>query len=162
MSQRIGKSNGNDTTGEHVIDFASARNQRLEEKRRNTERIFFKNLISVYSVLGESKLIAIELIDVSETGISFQIPYKPDSIWPKKANELPVRLYFSQDTFLEIQVKIENSRSYIENQVRYVRFGCSIDPQLPTYPTFRHFVEFLKLYAEHARKDLGDSSVFYL
>src|SRR5689334_3934861 len=116
MTQRTGNANSGGTTLESVVDFNEAREQRLEEKRRNTERIFFKNLLGVYSVTGHSKMQPIELIDVSEDGCSFQIPYDPDRNWPT-SNEVPVRLYFSQDTYLEILVRIRHSRPSIESGV---------------------------------------------
>ncbi len=163
MSPRIGNVNGGTPTQEeHIVDFKQAREQRLEEKRRTTERIFFHNLLSVFSMVSESKMLPIDLIEVSEDGLSFQIPYNPDHIWPKDTDEIPIRFYFSQNTYLEIQVKIQNSRPSIENHCRYVRFGCAVDRELKSYPAYQLFVKFLKLYAEHAHKDLGDVSVFYL
>jgi len=162
MTQRLGKSNGTDVREEHVIDFNRVREQRLEEKRRNTERIFFKNLLSVYSITGQAKMRPIQLIEVSEEGCSFQILHDPENPWPKSSEEVPLRLYFSQDTYLEIIVKIRNALDSFENGVRYVRFGCSVDSQLKSYPAYQQFVRFLKLYSEHAHKDMGDVSLFYL
>ena len=47
MSQRTGN-NGSDIAhgGQQVIDFSEVRAQKLDEKRRTTERIFFKHLLS--------------------------------------------------------------------------------------------------------------------
>lgn len=163
MTHRTGNSSSEGTTleQERVVDFNEAREQKLEEKRRNTERIFFRNLIGVYSVTGHAKMQPIELIDVSEEGCSFQLPFDPDRNWPT-SNELPIRLYFSQDTYLEILVRIQNSRPSIENGNRYVRYGCMVDKELKSYPAYQAFIKFLRQYAEHAHKDMGDVSVFYL
>jgi hypothetical protein len=147
---------------ERVVDFNEVRAQRLEEKRRKTERIFFKSLLSVYSVVGEHAMRPIELIDVSEDGCSFQIPFDPDRPWPNDMSEIPLRMYFSQDTYLEICVKIQNSRPCIESGARYVRFGCAVDATMKSYPAYQQFVKFLKLYSEHAHKDMGDVTIFYL
>ena len=161
MPQRTG--NGKDTdTNQQVIDFGEARAQKLEEKRRKTERIFFKHLLSVYSVVGESSMFPIELIDVSEEGCSFQIPHDPTKSWPHQTEDLATRLYFSQDTFLEIRLKILNSRACIEEGTRYVRFGCAVDPTTKSFIAYQQFVKFLKLYSEQAHKDMGDITVFYL
>jgi hypothetical protein len=162
MTQGTGNSSSNGTQAERVVDFNEIREQRLEEKRRNTERIFFKNLLSVYSVTGHSKMQPIELIDVSEDGCSFQIPHDPDNAWPNKTTEIPIRLYFSQDTYLEVLARIQNSRPSIENNARFVRYGCTVDKSTKSYPAYQTFVRFLKLYAEHAHKDMGDVTVFYL
>lgn len=152
-------------TGNHsqVVDFAEVRERRLEEKRRKNERIFFKNLLSVYTVVGDSKILPIELIDVSEEGCSFQLPHDTKRVWPNDANaEIPLRLYFSQDTYLEVFVKIMNSRPCIENQARYIRYGCVIDPSTTAYPAYQQFVRFLKLYSEASHKDNGGVTVFYI
>ncbi len=162
MPHRFGKP-GNDAQGnERVIDFNEVRAQRLDEKRRKTERIFFKHLLSVYSVLGNSEMCPIELVDISEHGCSFQVPYDPARPWPKDLNEVPLRLYFSQDTYLEIHVKIQNSRPAIERNTSFMRYGCSIDQTTGSYNAYQQFVKFLELYAEHSHKDLGDVTVFYL
>ena len=159
MPQGTGKS-GNER---QVIDFNQMRAQKLEEKRRKTERIFFKHLLSVYTVMGDSKKMApIEIIDISEEGVAFQVPFNPDKPWPTQANEIPLRLYFSQDTYLEVIAKVVNSRPSIENGARFTRFGCQIDMATASYPAYQQFVKFMKLYSEHSHKDMGDISVFYL
>ena len=163
MPQGTGKTSGNGTTeDQQVINFSEVRAQKLEEKRRSTERIFFKHLLSVYSVVAQGTMCPIELIDISEDGCSFQVPYDPEKPWPADSDRIPLRLYFSQDTFLEAHVKIQNSRPAIENHARYVRYGCSIDKDTSSYAAYQQFVRFLKLYSEHAHKDTGDVTVFYL
>lgn len=159
MSQGTGN---NTTDNTQVIDFTEIRAHKMEEKRRATERIFFKHLLSVYSVVGDSSMCPIEFIDMSEDGCSFQVPYNPEKPWPNDAKELPLRIYFSQDTYLEISAKIQNSRPSIENNRRYVRYGCSIDKNTSSYLAYVQFVKFLRMYSEHSRKDTGKVSVFYL
>ena len=163
MPQGTGKSSNNGTTDQHIIDFSEVRAQKLEEKRRKNERIFFKHLLSVYTVMSDSKsMFPIELIDVSEDGCAFQVPFNADKPWPTNSDTIPIRLYFSQDTYLEVIAKIANARPSIENGTRYTRYGCTVDKATATYAAFIQFVKFLKLYSEHAHKDMGDVSVFYL
>ena len=147
-----------------VVDFNQVKEKHLEEKRRRTERIFFKNLIGVYSVIGQGKMQPVDLVDISEDGCSFQIPLnlRNPSPWPQKSKELPLRLYFSQDTYLEIFARIVNSRPSIEKNRRYVRYGCEIDKTVKSYAVYQLFVQFLKQYAVHAHRDLGNATAFYL
>lgn len=161
MSQRTSDTNS-DGQAPQIVDFNKARENKMEKKRRYTERIFFKNLLSVYAVIGQSKLHPIELMDISEDGCSFQIPYTRETPLLQDANPLPLRLYFSQDTYIEIIIHIQHSRPAIENHTRYTRYGCSVDKHVQSYPAFQKFVSFLKAYSEHAHKDLGDVTVFYL
>lgn len=145
-----------------VVDFVEARNQKLDEKRRKTERIFFRQLLGIYSVSGNSKMRSIEIVDLSEDGLSFQVPYDADDAPSDQMQEFPIRIYFSQDTYLPINVRIRNSRPAIEEGVRVVRYGCEIDKTLSSYDAYLQFVRFIKLYAEHAHKDAGKVSHFYL
>ena len=163
MPHRTGNGSGTvSITGPQVVDFSEVRAQKLEEKRRTTERIFFKHLLSVYSVVGDSTMCPIEFIDLSEDGCSFQVPYDAQNPWPKDSKDLPLRVYFSQDTYLEIRCHVQNSRPSIENNRRYVRFGCTVEKSTQSYAAYQQFVRFLKTYSEHAHKDLGDATVFYL
>ncbi|MGK5087801.1 PilZ domain-containing protein [Bdellovibrionota bacterium FG-2] len=150
------------STEKQVIDFGEVRTKRLEEKRRKTERIFFKHLLNVYSVIGNGVIQPIEICDISEEGCSFQVPFNSNSPWPTTTDNVPLRLYFSQDTYLEVFVTIQNSRPAIENNARYMRYGCSVHQTTASYAAYQQFVKFLKLYAEQSHKDLGDATVFYL
>ena len=160
MPQRTG--NQDEGKIDQVVDFIEARAQRMDEKRRKAERIFFKHLLSVYCVVGESQMKPIELLEVSEDGCSFQVPFDSEKPWPMNANELPIRLYFSQDTYIPLHLTVANSRPCIDQGNRFVRFGCSVDKTLTSYPAYEQFVKFLRMYSEHAHKDKGDVSVFYL
>ncbi len=164
MPQGPGKpGNTSDTTERQVIDFNQMRAQKLEEKRRKTERIFFKHLLSVYTVIGNSRqMAAIDVIDISEDGIAFQVPFNSEKPWPATSSDIPMRLYFSQDTYLEVLATVVNSRPSIEHGVRYTRYGCQIDQTTSSYPAYQQFVKFMKLYAEQSHKDIGDTSVFFL
>ncbi len=153
---------GDESNIKQVVDFGEARAQRLDEKRRKTERIFFQHLLGVYSVTGNAQMRPIELIEVSEDGCSFQVPFDAAKPWPADSRELPIRLYFSQDTYIPVMLTVVNSRPSIENGTRYVRYGCTVDKTMSSYPAYQQFVKFLALYSEHAHKDKGEVSVFYL
>lgn len=148
-----------------IIDFTQIREQRLEEKRRHNERVFFKQLLGIYSVVtqgsGTETMKKIDIMDVSEEGLSFQVPFNPDEAWPAETKNLTIRLYFSQDTYLPLHLKIQNSRAGIDRGVRVTRYGCIVDPTTTTYETYRQFVRFLKMYSEHSHGDRGDVTVFY-
>ncbi len=159
MSQRTGEENKD---GKQVVDFTQMRAQKMDEKRRKAERIFFKHLLSVYCVTGTSQMRPIELVEVTEQGLSFQVPYDAAQSWPTDMGDVPLRLYFSQDTYIQIVAKIQNSRPYIDAGNRFTRFGCLVDQGMSSYAAYEQFVKFLRLYAEHSHKDKGDVTVFYL
>lgn len=145
-----------------VVDFSQVRTQKLEEKRRKTERILFQNLLGVFCQVENTTIKELQLVDVSEDGCSFLIPFDTKNPWPANTGEFPIRLYFTQDTYLLVQVKIANSRPCIENGRRYVRYGCSVDQTTQSAEAYRQFVRFMKSYSEQAHKDSGKDSVFYI
>ncbi len=163
-----GNGNGSDQVAATttVVDFNQARTQRMDEKRRKTERIFFKHLLGVYCVTegttGHPEMRQLEIADISEDGCAFQVPFDSKNPWPNQLKEMTLRLYFSQDTYIPINVKIQNSRPSIENGKKYHRYGCAVDTSLKSYEAYQKFVSFLKSYSEHAHKDTGDVTLFYL
>lgn len=150
----------------HVVDFNQVREKKLEEKRRKAERVFFKNVLGVYSVMGKDNgrdaMTPIEFVDVSEHGCAFQVPFNPSRAWPAASQEVPLRIYFTKDSYLEIRVLIQNTRPTIEEGHRYVRFGCAVDQNTSSFVAYQHFVRFLKAYSEECHKDSGDNTAFYL
>lgn len=151
---------GNETS--KVIDFGKVREKRIEEKRRQYERVLFKNVLGAYGVAEGEGLRAIELVDVSATGMSFQLPsYSKNLDGLKVGKEMIFRLYFSEDTYIPMGIKILNRRPCIENGNTYERFGCAIDTNMQSYGTYKTFVEFLTKYAESAHQDKGDLKLFF-
>ena len=148
---------------EKVVDFNQKRAQKLDEKRRKTERIFFQNMIGCYSVIGDRSMRPIEILDVSEDGCSFQVPFDAKNPWPAETVEIPIRMYFSSDTYIPIVLRVQNSTATIgEGGMRHIRYGCSVDKTLQTYGAYREFVRFLALYSEQAHQDNGSASTFYI
>ena len=145
-----------------VIDFNQVRAQKQEEKRRSNERVFFKHLLSVYTVAGHDSMFPVEIMDISDDGVAFQVPFDPNKPWPADLKAFPLRLYFSQDTFLEVHVTVQNSRAAIDNHARFLRLGCAVDKTTSSYPAFQSFVVFMKNYCNLAQKDKGGTSIFYL
>ena len=93
--------------------------QKLEEKRRKTERVFFKQMLGIFCVTGNDEMKAIEIVDVSEDGLSFRVPFDDaERSWGGEENQaLPIRLYFSQDTYLPLHLTIQHARPNIEEGV---------------------------------------------
>jgi hypothetical protein len=162
MSTKIGngKSPDLEVNPKHqVIDLNQIREKKLIQKRRQTERVFFENFVSVYSVKNAKEIIPVEVVDVSEEGCSFQIPYHPEQPWTNKTSEVTLRFYFNSSSYMEILGRIEYSKPCIFNSKRYIRFGCSIDKTTQSYSAYEHFVKFLKLYAESSHPESGKTTI---
>ena len=131
-----------------IIDIQQVRERRAQEKKRRAERVFFRNILNVFSKDDSEAFIPIDLIEVSEQGCSFQVPAQLASSWPERSEEIPICFYFSTDSYFEIRVKIANASHSIDGKKKMVRFGCLVDLSQPSYPVFLHFVRFLKVYAD--------------
>jgi hypothetical protein len=146
-----------------VINLDQFRTRMSAEKKRKTERIFFNNLVGVYGVVQPGKMIPVNLIDVSEGGLAIQLPYPSDGsseqFWPKDSTGLPIRLYFSADSFMEVLVDVKNSNPLVENGSKYMRYGCEIQFEQRTYRAWVNFVSFLRTYTEISERDNGNISV---
>ena len=58
-----------------VINFIEKRKEAIEQRRREFERLLFRNFLGVYTVLSdEGKIIPIEIINISDKGCQIQIP----------------------------------------------------------------------------------------
>lgn len=145
-----------------IIDFRKVREEKLDEKRRQTERIFFKQLLGIYAVSSNDGLNSIEFLDISEDGCSFRVPFDANNPWPKDHDHVPLRIYFSQDTYLPIHVKIMNASPQIEDGIKYMRYGCKIDRETQSYEAYKRFAQFLSAYSQQAHRDDGKVSFFYL
>jgi hypothetical protein len=150
-------------SGSKVIDFNEIRQQKLEEKRRKTERVFMNHFLGVYCMTGINSMHQIEMVDLSEEGCSFQVPFKPEKPFPaQQGREMPIRLYFSQDNFLQVVVTVQNTRNTKQGNDTYVRYGCKVDPTTSTFAAYQAFVRFLKAYGDVSQKDEGNINVFFV
>lgn len=145
-----------------VISFTQARKDKIEERRRKYERVLFKHILGVYCVAEGEGLKAVELIDVSTEGLSFQLPVHSKHLSAfALGQDLLFRFYFSPDTFIPLGLKIQNERHCIENGEKYMRFGCTIDTSSQSYEAYKLFVMFLATYAETSHQDKGDLKFFF-
>jgi hypothetical protein len=145
---------------EKVINFQDMRKERLEERRREYERIVFKSALGVYTVMEQKGLQAIELVDISEGGLSFQVPEK-SALRLHEGEQVSLRFYFATENYIPVDVKVVRSISAIENGVAVHRYGCLIDKTMASYSAIYHFVQFIAKCAEHGHSDSEHLKIFY-
>lgn len=144
-----------------VLSFNSARNEQIEEKRLNYERVLFRNVLGVYSVMEQKRgLHAIELLDISDKGMSFQLPINSD-MKPEVGDILNIRLYFASESFLPVAIKIVRVLDSISDGVPVHRYGCEIDTTFKSYQAVHYLYRFIKACAEHGHVDTDHLKIFY-
>jgi len=145
---------------EKVISLQSVREEKIEEKRREYERVVFRSSFGVYTVMEQKGLHAIEIIDISEGGVQFQVPENSDLKLDTGTN-ISLRFYFATDHYIAIDVKVVRSFTAIEAGRAVHRYGCLIDKSMASYAAIFHFVQFIAKCAEHGHKDTKHLKVFY-
>lgn len=144
-----------------VLSFDSARKEQIEERRRNYERVLFKNVLGVYSVMEQQRgLHAIELLDISDKGMSFQLPLNSD-MRPEIGDVLNIRLYFASQSFLPVAIKIVRVMDSISEGVPVHQYGCEIDTSFKSYQAVHYLYQFIKACAEHGHVDTDHLKIFY-
>lgn len=149
-----------------VIDFMGKRSEQVEKKRRNFERLLFKNFLGSYSVIDDaSSIYQISLVDISTTGCLFQIPSesKDDGNVFEKDKEINLRMYFTQTSYLPVIATIKYSSVHIDEEDgrEYRRYGCEFDQSVHSFKAVSSFVSFLSDYAEGSIEDNGESKQVY-
>jgi hypothetical protein len=139
---------GRNYTKDQVVNLSSVRQEIIEEKRRDYERVVFKSNFGIYTFLEPTGLHAIEILDISEGGMQFQTPEK-SSLSLNTGDVIPVRFYFATDHFISIDVKVVRSFTAIEGGRAVHRYGCLMDKSMASYAAIYHFVQFITKCAEH-------------
>lgn len=151
---------GRTNSTERVINLSSVRQEKIEEKRREYERVVFRSNFGVFIFNEQTGLDAVEIVDISEGGMQFQTPEK-SHLRLQTGDTVPVRLYFSTDHFISIDVKVVRSFTALENGDAVHRYGCLMDKGMASYAAIYHFVQFITKCAEHGHKDEQHLKVFY-
>lgn len=152
-------------TNNEVIDFNEKRKQSIEKKRRNFERVMFENFLGCYSVINQNgSIYQIDIIDISETGLLFQVPWNKNNDKKfEKDKDLTLRLYFTKSSYIPAIVNVKYSTEYLDQDGNsYMRYGCEFDQDNQTFEAVSAFIQFIYKFAEHSSVDKGDHKVYFL
>lgn len=146
-----------------VLDFANKREQNIEKKRRQFERVVFQNFLGAYSVIDQGgSLFPVSLVDISHDGCLFQIPWNfKDSEPMTDGTEMTMRMYFTKASFVPVLLTVKNSREYIADDGQtYLQYGCEFDKTVPSFKAMESFIDFMYNFAEVSTVDRADKKVF--
>lgn len=143
-----------------VVQIADARKEKREFIKREYERVLFQRLLGCYTVVEKVGLKAIEMLDISKSGCSFRVPTAELNF--ELNEEIDLRLYFSNTTFLPCRVQVKRKLDAIENGLAYIHYGCTFDAAVSTFGALEKFVEFIQAYSESAKQDKGELKIWYL
>jgi hypothetical protein len=152
-------------TNNKVLDFNKKREENIEAKRRNFERLLFRDFLGAYSVIDESEtLYPIELVDISKKGCLFQVPWNDATDKEfAKGTEIKMRMYFTKQTFIPVLIKVKYGKKFVgDNGQAFMQYGGEFDSSMPSFTALQSFIDFMYKFAEHSTFDKEHSTVFFL
>lgn len=148
-----------------VIDFQAKREESIEKRKRSFERVLFSEFLGSYAEIDENGTkFNVMMVDISREGCLFQVPFSKNSLaYFKKQENVTVRVYFTKDDFLPLDIDVRHLNEYIDERGdAYIRIGGEFDQSSPSFKAFSPFIEFLYKFAEFSCVDKGESKVYFL
>lgn len=141
-----------------VVQISELRKEKQEERRRNYERVLFKHVLGCYTVIEKLGLKPVEMLDISKSGCSFQMPVEEGAF--NQGEDIDFRFYFSNDTFVNCRLKIKRVTKVDAFNRSFWQYGATFDTSMSSFTALEKFIEFIWSYAEHAKEDKGDARPF--
>ena len=146
-----------------VLNFTKKRQENIEEKRRNFERVFFQNFLGAYATVEQSGVIKpVDILDISKDGMLFQSQSSARGPGLAVHDEVTLRLYFTKQSYIPVILKVVRTKNKLIHGDPYNEYGCTFDKSVPTFQAVSHFIDFVYSFAEHSSMDRGDTKVFFL
>ncbi len=149
-----------------ILDFKQKREENIEKKRRNFERLLFQNFLGAYATLDDNSgsVLPITLIDISREGCLFQVPWNvKENKVITEGEERTLRMYFTKEAYIPALIKVKYSKEFIDQTGNvYMQYGCIFDTNISSFEALQSFIEFMYKFAEHSTHDHGENRVFYI
>lgn len=154
---------------EKVLNFVQKRNDNIESKRRDFERLMFQHVLGVYAAVDTTagSITPIELVDISRQGCLIQVPVagNEESVVKnfKRGQEMTLRMYFTDNSYIPVVASVKHGQDHADHEGRkFKRFGLEFDQSMASFEALQSFIEFLYKFAELSVVDRGDRRVYFL
>lgn len=138
-----------------VLDMTERRQEIINEERRKVRRTILTGFVGAHVVLPQKGLMKVDIYDISETGIAFDIEEKNGHF--SKGEEVAMRVYLSPDTYFPFIIKIQNYRE-IAGEAAF-RHGANFVKGTINDEALHHFVKFIETVSASLEHDRGDVMV---
>lgn len=139
-------------TNQAVFDMTERRQEVIKEERRLVKRTILTEFIGAYAVIPEQGLAKVAIYDISEQGMGIDLETEYGNF--AEGEEVAMRIYLSNDTFLPFVAKVYNVRKVPEEGV--YRHGVAFMKESTDNDALMHFVSFLESVSTSLRTDNGD------
>lgn len=140
------------TDNQAVLDMTERRQEVLTEERRLVRRTILSEFIGAYAVVPEQGLAKVALYDISEQGMAVDLESALGQF--REGEEVALRIYLSQDTFMPFVARVYNCRHIPEEGV--YRHGVAFLKDTINNDALSHFIQFLESVSASLKTDKGD------
>ena len=141
-----------------LIQIGEIRSAKQEDLKREYERILFGRILGCYTIATTTGMKAVEIVDISKSGISFKMD--PKGSFYNIGEDVDLRLYFSAKTYLAVKVNVKRVQQNEDNTSPHYLYGCAFDTTLKSYEVIHKLVDFIAAYSEQAKKEDGTEKIF--
>lgn len=135
-----------------VLDMTERRQEVIKEERRLVRRTILSEFIGAYAVLPEQGLAKVSIFDISDQGMAIDLDSAMGHF--REGEEIAMRIYLSNDTFMPFIVRVYNFREVPEEGV--VRHGVAFLKETMNNDALQYFVRFLESVSASLKTDSGD------
>ncbi len=138
-----------------VLDMTERRQEIINDERRKVRRTILTGFIGAYVILPKQGLMKVEIYDISDDGLSFDLDDTHGQF--TKGEEIAMRVYLSQDIYFPFIIRVQNGRK-IEGD-RCYRHGAFFVKGTLNDQALHHFVKFIETVSASLERDGGDVMV---
>lgn len=128
---------------------------RISEEKRKTRRIVMSGLMNTALVVPNGGLIRdVSLHNISETGISFDLPFNFKEAFKVK-EKLTMRVYLNSEDFFDFNIVITKNIRHIPEE-GICRYGCRLLPNERSEKAINSLIHFIESVSHILHKDKGE------
>lgn len=135
-----------------VIDFTERRLAHVNQERRKVRRTLLSELVGVSLMIPNLGLQQTSLYDISDDGLSFDLPYEFGEF--NIGDVINVRIYLNSKNYFSFDVKITHKRQVPEEGIR--RHGATFQSHHKNDEAIFFFIRFIEAASRSLKSDSGD------
>lgn len=143
--------------GSHqVLNYDEQKRRMLFHERRQAKRTILTEFVSAMVVLPEKGLLKVDIYDISEEGISFDVEVAQGNF--KIEEEISIRVYLNHKTYFPMTVQVKHvTHEAIEGVVRHgTVFLRGAQLESSSDAALQYLIRFIETAGAQLRKDDGD------
>lgn len=139
-------------SSEKIITLDQARKHLLDQDKRNNQRTILSDLVSVYAILPERGLLKVDVHNLGEKGLAFDVESFQGAY---ELNEkVAMRVYLNHKSYFPFEVEIKHVTPVEEEGV--FRHGATFTGENTNNVALSHLIKFLEAVSSDLREDRGD------